>query len=307
MIKTKKLDLSKKDFLLYHKQIVAEIKLLKLSSSDRGYQNELCRVLRTIFPLDYIILLGKDMYYNIQTKKNFIWIFTIDQINVIIYKARPFAFPTFQGFEVFDSKDKENFLKPELFEILETRKNTLTLEIFEEIKEYMIIFFNKHKGNTVLHKGKEVDTFVFFMKSLKTFCFSKINSYFLHIVMVPKRTFAHRVPQENLLVENKEIEIVFKLKDKGKKMNLLIFEKKGKEDAFLKRCLAKWKEFFVFFFMFLLLITLSVCNSDKADKLGKDVEFVCRNKTTFLMTFGFMVIFFVLFKHFVNKKSRRSK
>lgn len=304
MIKTKKLDLSKKDFLLYHKQILSEIKYLKLSPDDKNYQKELCRILRTIFPLDYIILLGKDMYYNIQTKKNFVWIFLIDQINVIIYKPRPFAFPTFQGFEVFDKNDENNYLKPEIFETLEVKKNTVDDKIVEQIKNYMIIFFNKHKKDTVLHKGKEVDTFVFFLKSLKTFCFSKMNSYFLHIVMVPKRTFAHRIPQENLLKENKEIEILFRLKDKGKKMSLVIFEKKGKDDSFVKRCLAKWKEFFVFFFMFLLLVTMSVCNSDKADKLGSDVEFVCRNKGTFLMTFGFMVIFFVIFKNFANRKKK---
>ena len=242
------------------------------------------------------------MYYNIQTKKQFVWIFLIGNINVIAYKARPFAFPTFQGFEVFDTEDEKNLLNQEIFEFFQVKKNTTDPKLAEEITNYMTMFFNKHQNDTVLFKEKEVDTMVHFLKNLKTFCFSKMNSYFLHLVLVPKKNFLHRIPEENLMVETKLIEIDFQLKRKGKKMNLLIFEKKGKNDSFFKRCLAKWKEFFVFFFMFLLLVTISVCNSDKADKLGKDIEYVCQNKTSFLFSFALVVIFFVLFKNFANKK-----
>jgi hypothetical protein len=302
MIKTKKLDLSEKDYLLYHQLILKQIKTLKTSSKDIGYNEELCGILRTIFPLDFIILLGNDIYYNIQTKKQFVWIFLIGNVSVIVYKPRPLAFPTFQHFEVFSSEDRQQFFNQEIFDFFEIKKNTFDKDLEQVLKEYLIIFFNKFPENTVTIKNEQIDTIVYLLKNIKTLLFSKSKSYFLHYVIVPKKQFAYRIPEEDLMEETKIIDLEFQIKGKGKKMNLLIFEKKGKNDSFFQRCLARWKEFFVFFFMFLLLVTLSVCNSEKADKLGPDVDFVCRNKSSFLFTFGLLVIGFVLLKHFARKK-----
>ena len=101
-----------------------------------------------------------------------------------------------------------------------------------------------------------------FMKCLKTFCYDKIESLFIHIIMANSTNLYLHLPKnkEEFDKDDKVFQIEFRQERKKIKQSVLIFEKQGNNDSLVNKLLKKWKEILIFIFMFILLITLSMCN-----------------------------------------------
>lgn len=264
---------------------------------------EIFKILREVFGPHYIILVSGNLFYNIQTKLKTTAIMLLGDTKVIVYQARPFAYPSLNKFEYYTEEDKKKYLEDaadnNVEEFRVVRNNFLEQADLDFITEYIKIYLNKNKDV----KDYQAEL----MKSLKIMLLSKTGSLFLHMVLAETKTFHYQVPAElDLDAETKELKVEMKLGTDKKNYTLVVFEKQGRADDFMHRMLSKWRELCIFVFMFIIVGLLSVCRDDKGSFLGYNVEPVCRNKTSLMFTLGAAVVGFIIMKG-LNKRTKRAQ
>lgn len=303
MLKVTRVDMDAKFFAPKYHLILTKSKEIDPKLTPKQYTAEVYKIVRDAFGSTFIILLSHNLYYNIQTKLKTTAIMILGSIKIIVYQARPFAYPQLNKFEHYTDDDKRKYLDEapvhNVEEFRVVKNNLIEEQDLKDITEYMKIYLNKNKDV----KDYQAE----FLKSLKIYFLSKTGSLFLHLVLAESKTFSYQIPEEiDFTKENKELKIEMKLGTDKKNYTFIAFEKQGQQDDYLHRIIKKWKEFFIFLFMFFIVILLSVCRENNGKYLGYNVDGVCRNKTTFLFLLGAGVVGFVMSKS-LNKKGEKMK
>ena len=303
MINITKLDMDPKPFSKIYMAINLGLKQIKSKPNTEEFAKDVFDLFNRIYPKDFIIFVSKEVIYNVQTKQKCTLMGKVQNLSVLVFKARPFAFPTLHRFEQYLKPDELKYIteneNPNLKRMEVVRNNYVKEEDMEEIKSYIHIYVNKHQDERDLLMG--------LLRNLKIILLGKSGSLFTHLVITDKKKSHYRLPEEaNLTEDTKQLVIDFDLKSTNKSHTLVIFEKQGESDGFLHRCLKKWKEFFIFLFMFLIVAVLSVCRAAESTYLGYDVEFICNNRSNFLFTLGIGVVGFVILKNYRPKRAKRN-
>lgn len=303
MLKVTKVDMDPKFFAPKYHSVLTRAKEINAKLTPKQYAKELFKIITDVFGRNFIIVVSSNIYFNMQTKLKSTAIMIFGNLKIIIYQARPFAYPALNKFEHYNENDRTMYLENQensnVEEFRVIKNNLLDDADLKAITEYMKIYLNKNKDM----KDYQAEL----LKSLKIYFLSKTGSLFLHLIMGESKTFNYNIPEEiDLANETKELKIEMKLNSDKKNYTLIAFEKQGLQDNFMHRCLKKWKEFSIFLLMFFIVILLSACREADSKYLGYDVDAVCKNKTTFLFLLGAGVVGFVMLKS-LSKKGNKTK
>lgn len=301
MIKTLALDLDKKTYTDLLARISRSIKSPPLDSNSHKYFQELQDRISQAIPDDYVIVVSDELRYNIQTKKNSVWIFSIDKAKVLIYKPKPFAFPQVSKYDAITQEDEKKFIdenpNPFVSEISVASNSLLSEESANDIVRHIQTYLNKHHDKP--------DPLSDLIKNVKFFFLTKVESIFIHIILANKKTLSYSLPEiDSNDLQGKILQINFRLNGKAGTHSLLVFEKQGPNDNFMSRVVAKWKEALLIIGMMFLLVIFSACASNRTEYLGMDITGICQNKSMFVTAIATALVTAVFVKNIKKSKEK---
>jgi len=301
MIKTLALDLDKKSYQDLIARISRSIKSPPLDSSSHKYFQELQDRISQAIPADYVVAVSDELRYNIQTKKNSVWIFSIDKAKVLIYKPKPFAFPQVSKFDAITAEDEKKFIDenadPYVADISVASNSLLSEESATEIVRHVQAYLNKHRHNQ--------DPLSDLIKNVKFFFLTKVESIFIHIILANKKTLSYSLPEvDSTDLQDQILQINFRLNGKAGTHTLLVFEKQGPNDNFMTRIVTKWKEALLIVAMMFCLVIFSACASNRSYYLGMDITGICQNKSMFVTAIATALVTVVFLKNIKKSKEK---
>jgi hypothetical protein len=301
MIKTLALDLDKKTYTDLMARISRSIKSPPLDPSSHKYFQELQDRISQVIPADYVVVVSDELRYNIQTKKNSVWIFSVEKAKVLIYKPKPFAFPQMSKYDPITKEDEKTYIDdnkdPYVAEISIASNSLLPEDSANDIVRHIQTYLNKHKDNP--------DPLSDLIKNIKFFFLTKVESIFIHIILANKKTLSYSLPElDNTDLQDQILQINFRFNGKAGTHSLLVFEKQGPNDNFMSRVTSKWKEVLLIISMMFVLVILSACTNNRSHYLGMDITGVCQNKSMFIAAIATALVTLVVVKNFKKSKEK---